>query len=213
MARHRVLVSAHRCGYAELGAVGAARGAAVEGIAHSAEVGADYCEFDVRRCTRRHLRDLPRPRRRARATTPADRASWPGRSCTSGRPASARSTELLAALGPTGMGAHVDMKFAHPAREREAGGRWEIDLLAIHGGLPRPRPDRRDHRQRRTTTGACAPGSRRTTCPSSSGSASAAACAVCPGARPSGACWGELFPRRGSRLARPTRSPPTSPSR
>jgi glycerophosphoryl diester phosphodiesterase len=47
--RHRVLVSAHRCGYAELGTVGGHEDP-VAGIAHSAGVGADYCEFDVRRC-------------------------------------------------------------------------------------------------------------------------------------------------------------------
>src|SRR5262245_50155045 len=47
--RHRVLVSAHRCGYAELGNVGGHEDP-LAGIVHSAQVGADYCEFDVRRC-------------------------------------------------------------------------------------------------------------------------------------------------------------------
>jgi glycerophosphoryl diester phosphodiesterase len=47
--RHRVLVSAHRCGYSELGTVGGHEDP-IAGIQHSAKVGADYCEFDVRRC-------------------------------------------------------------------------------------------------------------------------------------------------------------------
>ena len=50
MLRHRVLVSAHRCGYAELGTVGGHEDP-IAGIAHSARIGADYCEFDVRRCS------------------------------------------------------------------------------------------------------------------------------------------------------------------
>jgi len=49
VARHRVLVSAHRCGYAELGTVGGHEDP-LAGVAHSAKVGADYIEFDVRRC-------------------------------------------------------------------------------------------------------------------------------------------------------------------
>ena len=44
-----MLVSAHRCGYAELGTVGGHEDP-LAGVAHSARMGADYCEFDVRRC-------------------------------------------------------------------------------------------------------------------------------------------------------------------
>ena len=132
-ARHRVLVSAHRCGYAELSAAGLTDRAlenSLEGIAHAAAVGADYVEFDVRRCTDgvwviAHDPDLG----------PADdRALIKGLSWTElheRAPGVLLLSDFLAALAPTGVGAHVDMKFATPQRERDAGRLWEIDLLKV----------------------------------------------------------------------------------
>jgi glycerophosphoryl diester phosphodiesterase len=128
VARHRVLVSAHRCGYAELGAVGGHEDP-IAGVRHSAQVGADYCEFDVRRCADgtfviSHdadggtgddsvvIADLTWPELRERA---------PG-VCT--------LAALLDVLSTCGLGAHVDVKFRTPARERRAGATWETDALA-----------------------------------------------------------------------------------
>jgi len=128
VARHRVLVSAHRCGYAELGNVGGHEDP-LAGIAHSAQVGADYCEFDVRRCADgtfvvSHdadggtgddscvIADLTWPQLHDRA---------PG-VCT--------LDDLLTALETSGLGAHVDMKFRTPVDARKAGARWETDVIA-----------------------------------------------------------------------------------
>lgn len=121
-------MSAHRCGYAEVGTVGGHEDP-LAGIAHSAKVGADYCEFDVRRCSDgtfviSHdadggtgddgvvIADLSWPELRGRA---------PG-VCT--------LEDLLAALATNGLGAHVDMKFRTPAREQKAGHAWEVDAIA-----------------------------------------------------------------------------------
>jgi glycerophosphoryl diester phosphodiesterase len=133
VARHRVLVSAHRCGYAELSAAGADDRSlenTVEGIAHCAAVGADYVEFDVRRCadgvfviahdpgigpvTDHHL---------------IRKLTWP--ELHEREPGILRLSAFLEALAPTGLGAHVDLKFATPHSERDAGRLWEIDLLEI----------------------------------------------------------------------------------
>jgi glycerophosphoryl diester phosphodiesterase len=128
VARHRVLVSAHRCGYAEVGTVGGHEDP-LAGIAHSAKVGADYCEFDVRRCADgtfvvSHdadggtgdetclIVDLPWPELHDRA------------------PGVCRLENLLAALETTGMGAHLDLKFRTPSEEWKAGARWETDAIA-----------------------------------------------------------------------------------
>jgi glycerophosphoryl diester phosphodiesterase len=128
VARHRVLVSAHRCGYAELGNVGGHEDP-LAGIAHSARIGADYCEFDIRRCADgtfviSHdadggtgddscvIADLSWPELRERA---------PG-VCT--------LDDLLTALETSGLGAHVDMKFRTPAAAWEAGARWETEAVA-----------------------------------------------------------------------------------
>jgi glycerophosphoryl diester phosphodiesterase len=128
VARHRVLVSAHRCGYAELGTVGGHEDP-LAGIAHSAAVGADYCEFDVRRCADgtfvvSHdadggtgddsclIADLGWPELRDRS------------------PGVCRLDDLLAALETSGMGAHIDLKFRTPAEAWQAGERWETDALA-----------------------------------------------------------------------------------
>jgi glycerophosphoryl diester phosphodiesterase len=125
--RHRVLVSAHRCGYAELGNVGGHEDP-LAGIVHSAAVGADFVEFDVRRCSdgtfvvshdadggigddSTVIADLTWPELRERA---------PG-VCT--------LDALLEALVSAGLGAHVDLKFATTAAASRAGESWERDLV------------------------------------------------------------------------------------
>ena len=122
-------MSAHRCGYAELGTVGGHEDP-IAGIEHSARIGADYCEFDVRRCSDgtfvvSHdadggigdasvvISDLTWDRLRASA------------------PDVCRLDRLLDALAATGMGAHVDMKFRTPRGARAAGECWEIDLASV----------------------------------------------------------------------------------
>jgi glycerophosphoryl diester phosphodiesterase len=126
--RHRVLVSAHRCGYAELGEVGGHEDP-IAGIEHSAEVGADYCEFDVRRCSDgtfvvSHDADGGTG---DESCTVADLA-WAdlrGRA-----PDVCTLDDLLAALEVHGMGAHVDIKFRTPPEEWRTGARWETDAIA-----------------------------------------------------------------------------------
>ncbi len=105
MPPHRVLISAHRCGFTELGEVGGTEDP-LAGIAHSAAVGADYCEFDVRRCADgvfviAHDPDL--------GDDPIRTLDWPA--VHSRAPEVLRLEQLLAALAATGMGAHVDVKF------------------------------------------------------------------------------------------------------
>ena len=126
MPRHRVLVSAHRCGYAELGAVGGHEDP-VAGIEHSARIGADYCEFDVRRCadgTFVVAHDLDAgtgdPSVSIAELTWAELEARVPTSCSLDR--------LLGALAATGMGAHVDLKFRTVPRARAAGESWEADL-------------------------------------------------------------------------------------
>jgi glycerophosphoryl diester phosphodiesterase len=123
-----VLISAHRCGYAELGTVGGHEDP-LAGIAHSAKVGADFCEFDVRRCVDgtfviAHdvdggagdgaclVADLTWPELRERA---------PG-VCT--------LDDLLVVLEASGLGAHVDLKFRTPPDAWKAGARWETEVIA-----------------------------------------------------------------------------------
>jgi glycerophosphoryl diester phosphodiesterase len=103
VAAHRVLISAHRCGFTELGEVGGTEDP-VAGIAHSAAVGADYCEFDVRRCADgvfviAHDPDV--------GDDPIRTLDWPA--VHSRAPEVLRLDELLAALAETDMGAHVDV--------------------------------------------------------------------------------------------------------
>lgn len=121
-------MSAHRCGYAELGTVGGHEDP-LAGIAHSASVGADYCEFDVRRCADGtfvvshdadggtgdddcRIADLSWPELRERA------------------PGVCSLDDLLAALETSGLGAHVDLKFRTPAEDRRNGARWEEEVIA-----------------------------------------------------------------------------------
>jgi len=125
VARHRVLISAHRCGFTEIGEVGGAEDA-LAGIAHSAAVGADYCEFDVRRCTDgtfviAHDPDVD--------GDPIRTLDWPA--VHAGAPEVLRLEQLLAALAATGMGAHVDVKFETSGSARRSGESWEADLLSV----------------------------------------------------------------------------------
>jgi glycerophosphoryl diester phosphodiesterase len=132
VARHRVLVSAHRCGYAELGAVPTDRSLenTLEGLAHSVAVGADYVEFDVRRCADGTFVVAHDPE-----VGPDDdriaikRIGW--EELQRRAPAVLRLSQLLDGLAPTGVGAHVDTKFATPSKERAAGHIWEHDLLEV----------------------------------------------------------------------------------
>jgi glycerophosphoryl diester phosphodiesterase len=129
VARHRVLVSAHRCGYAELGTVGGHEDP-ITGIEHSARIGADYCEFDVRRCSDGTFVVSHDPdggigdRSVVISDLPWDRLS-------ASAPAVCRLDRLLDALAATGMGAHVDMKFRTPHAARAAGECWEVDLASV----------------------------------------------------------------------------------
>ncbi|HEX3223580.1 MAG TPA: glycerophosphodiester phosphodiesterase [Nocardioides sp.] len=128
MARHRVLVSAHRCGYAELGEVGGHEDA-LAGIAHSARVGADYCEFDVRRCADgtfvvSHDLDGGTGDESCRISE----LTWP--ELAERAPGVCTLEALLEALVATGMGAHVDLKLRTPVELRETGASWETDALA-----------------------------------------------------------------------------------
>jgi glycerophosphoryl diester phosphodiesterase len=126
--RHRVLVSAHRCGYAELGEVGGHEDP-IAGIRHSANVGADYCEFDVRRCGDGTFV----------ISHDADGGTGDG-SCQIAdlawsdlheRAAGVCTLDaLLDALEAHGMGAHVDLKFRTPVEDWKAGARWERDAVA-----------------------------------------------------------------------------------
>jgi glycerophosphoryl diester phosphodiesterase len=126
--RHRVLVSAHRCGYAELGTVGGHEDP-LAGIVHSAQVGADYCEFDVRRCADGTLvvsHD-------ADGGTGDDsclitEVTWS--ELRKRAPAVRALDEVLAVLQTSGLGAHVDLKFLTPEEVRKTGARWEIDAIA-----------------------------------------------------------------------------------
>jgi glycerophosphoryl diester phosphodiesterase len=126
--RHRVLVSAHRCGYAELGTVGGHEDP-IAGIAHSARIGADYCEFDVRRCSDgtfvvSHDADGGTGDEKLRIEDlPGDRAIE--------IPGVIRLDALVDALAAAGMGAHVDVKFRTTTTAAAAGECWEVDLAEV----------------------------------------------------------------------------------
>jgi len=123
--RHRVLISAHRCGFTELGTVGGHEDP-LAGIIHSAEVGADYCEFDVRRTTDgvfvvAHDPDVD--------GDPIRTLDWA--EVRSRAPEVLRLEQLVGALAGTGMGAHVDVKFETSGSARRQGESWESDLLTV----------------------------------------------------------------------------------
>jgi glycerophosphoryl diester phosphodiesterase len=125
--RHRVLVSAHRCGYAELGTVGGHEDP-LAGIVHSAQVGADYCEFDVRRCADgtfviAHDADGGA----GDDSVVIGALSWP--ELRQRAPGVSSLDAVLEALTTAGLGAHVDIKFRTPAKAAVAGESWERDLL------------------------------------------------------------------------------------
>ena len=132
-ARHQVLISAHRCGYAELSAAGASDRSlenTVEGIAHAASVGADYVEFDVRRCSDGVFVIAHDPGIGPVGDHhPIRKLSWA--ELHERAPEVLLLSEFLAGLGPTGIGAHVDMKFATSQSDRDAGRLWEIALLEV----------------------------------------------------------------------------------
>jgi glycerophosphoryl diester phosphodiesterase len=129
VARHRVLVSAHRCGYAELGAVGGHEDP-LAGIAHSAAVGADYVEFDVRRCGDGTFVVSHDPDGGTGDPTIAIAdLPWPG--LHDRAPGVCTLEALLDALAEAGLGAHVDMKFGTSAKAARAGESWERDLVDL----------------------------------------------------------------------------------
>jgi glycerophosphoryl diester phosphodiesterase len=128
VARHRVLVSAHRCGYAELGTVGGHEDP-IAGIVHSARVGADYCEFDVRRCADgtfvvAHDADGGTGDHSCLITE----LTWP--ELRELAPGVRTLDEVLAALETCGLGAHVDLKLRTPAEVLAGGAGWETDAIA-----------------------------------------------------------------------------------
>jgi glycerophosphoryl diester phosphodiesterase len=131
--RDRVLVSAHRGGYAELSAEGAGDRSlenTLEALHHAVDSGADYVEFDVRRCTDgtfvvSHDPEVG-PAGQAR---PIKRMTWP--EVQASAPAVLRLSAFVTALAPTGTGAHVDLKFATSRSARENGQSWEQDLLEL----------------------------------------------------------------------------------
>jgi glycerophosphoryl diester phosphodiesterase len=129
VARHRVLVSAHRCGYAELGTVGGHEDP-IAGIVHSAAVGADYCEFDVRRCADGTFVISHDPDG-GTGDASVVIADLPWSELEPLAPSVCRLDTLLDALASTGMGAHVDMKFRTPEPVRKAGSAWEVDLAEV----------------------------------------------------------------------------------
>ncbi len=141
MTRHRVLVSAHRGGYAELSAEGTGDPSretspetslenTLEALHHAVDSGADYVEFDVRRCTDgtfvvSHDPEVG-PHGQAR---PIRRMTWPELQASA--PDVLRLSAFVTALAPTGVGAHVDLKLATPRSDRQAGHAWEQDLLEL----------------------------------------------------------------------------------
>jgi glycerophosphoryl diester phosphodiesterase len=138
VARHRVLVSAHRCGFTELGTIGG-REDPIAGIAHSARVGADYCEFDVRRCADgRFVVSHDVDGGTGDSTVLISELTWP--ELHERAPDVCTLDDLLPALAESGMGAHVDLKLRTPAQLRSGGASWETD--AIRAIAARIAPDR-----------------------------------------------------------------------
>ena len=127
VARHRVLVSAHRCGYAELGQVGGHEDP-IAGIRHSAAVGADYVEFDVRRCADGTFVISHDPDgATGDPTVVISDLTWP--QLRDRAPAVCTLATLVDALADAGLGAHVDIKFGTPPAAVRNGESWERDLV------------------------------------------------------------------------------------
>ncbi|MGI8522612.1 MAG: glycerophosphodiester phosphodiesterase [Nocardioides sp.] len=127
MARHRVLVSAHRCGYAELGPDRGLENT-LAALDLAATAGADYCEFDVRRCADGTFVAAHDPDVGAEPVA-IRRLSW--LEVHERAPGVLLLADLLEALSEHGLGAHVDVKFETAGRAREAGESWEGDLLDL----------------------------------------------------------------------------------
>jgi glycerophosphoryl diester phosphodiesterase len=132
-ARHRVLISAHRGGYAELSAEGAGDRTlenSLQALDHAVATGADYVEFDVRRCSDGTFVVAHDPDAGPLGDVrPIKRMTWP--EVQASAPGVLRLSAFVTALAPTGVGAHVDLKFATPGSAREAGHSWEQDLLDL----------------------------------------------------------------------------------
>jgi glycerophosphoryl diester phosphodiesterase len=149
--RHRVLVSAHRCGYTELGQVGGHEDP-LAGIAHSAKVGADFCEFDVRRCSDGTfvISHDPDGGTGDEDCLIAD-LGWP--ELHDRAPGVCTLDALLDALAKHGLGAHVDLKLRTPSADWRAGARWESDVItAVTARIDPARVVVTSGRRRTTTT-------------------------------------------------------------
>jgi glycerophosphoryl diester phosphodiesterase len=101
----------------------------IAGIAHSARVGADYCEFDVRRCTDgtfvvSHDADGGT----GDESCLIAELSWP--ELRDRAPGVCTLDDLLVALETSGMGAHLDLKFGTSVEAWRSGARWETDAIA-----------------------------------------------------------------------------------
>src|SRR5262249_37601025 len=99
------------------------------GIEHAAAVGADYCEFDVRRCADGGLSFHPAP------ALPPDQGGDPVKGLTwpdlpRRAPEVLRLEQLLEPLAAHGLGAHVDAKYETSARARREGQSWEAELIS-----------------------------------------------------------------------------------
>ncbi len=124
---HRVLISAHRCAAGE----GAGFDNTVAGVRHAAAVGADYVEFDVRRC-----RDGVFVCRHDPTVLLLDGSDHPVADLESGQvlaaaPGTVLLADLVAAVEQSGLGAHVDLKFGTPAAARARGESWEVDAATV----------------------------------------------------------------------------------
>jgi glycerophosphoryl diester phosphodiesterase len=128
VARHRVLVSAHRCGYAEL-VQAAGHEDPIAGIEHSAKVGADFCEFDVRRCADgTYVVSHDADGGTGDETCLIADLDWP--ELHERAPGVCTLDDLLEALERHGMGAHVDLKIRTPTDQWRTGARWENEVIA-----------------------------------------------------------------------------------
>jgi glycerophosphoryl diester phosphodiesterase len=125
--RTHVLISAHRCGFRE----GAGYDNSVAGVRYAASIGADYAEFDVRRCSDgvfvcRHDSTITLPTGEA---VPVDELS------SSELMAHEPQVELLADLAKAAsearVGAHVDLKFVTPDDVLVTGESWEVAAAEV----------------------------------------------------------------------------------
>jgi glycerophosphoryl diester phosphodiesterase len=123
----RVLISAHRCGFKE----GLGNDNSVTGVRYAAQVGADFVEFDVRRCRDgvfvcRHDPAVTLP---TGEQVPVDELS--AQELHRHEPHVALLSDLVAAVEDTGIRAHVDLKFATPTELLDAGDSWEVAAAEV----------------------------------------------------------------------------------